>query len=156
MPFRQIVLLITLLAVVVSCQKSNEPPEQVSESWFGQYYAKKIGFSVDKLDSVELAIYGDSYSLFHYAGPGGSNPVDFCNSNGTLIGYGTNRVTLVPTDTIGTNCDGLRMPQGELSARYPTDSLILSDTVTVRYYIGTPPALQLVEEDWELTLSLTQ
>lgn len=126
--------------------------------YYGRFEADEVAVAdVPLVDSIQLVIRGNRYTIFNYPIPGEDMTVDFCNSGGILIGFGTNEVTFSPSDTVGSNCDRVHIPQGKMNASYNGDSVSIRDTVAVTFVRQRDRGIiDTVTQQWGLTVSLRQ
>ncbi|MFQ5498841.1 MAG: hypothetical protein ACE5FH_04135 [Candidatus Zixiibacteriota bacterium] len=131
--FPIVTALIVLLCQLYGCS-DNKERTTFRESYIGLYEVNEVGIADFKRDSVSLSIVESSYSisiLHHIVG----GPI--CGSSGSILNFGTDRVTFNMMSTFGSNCDTRRVPHTTFVARYPSaagvDSLILVDTTDITF-----------------------
>lgn len=85
----------------------------------------------DDSTGVMLIVEGSFYEVIL------DDPTDLmlCSSQGTIQGFGSNRVTLSPTEVIGADCDSVHIPKGVFSATFRGDSLYIGPT-TINYTVN--------------------
>ena len=88
--------------------------------------------SAAKIDSLIFTTQRNTtYRMMFYK----SSPVDplvnFCYCEGTLIDFGTAKVSFAPTTIIRENCDTLRIPRGLFEADFRTHG----DTVYIEKHV---------------------
>lgn len=129
----KIIKYLALLAVVfiIGCEDENSEP--TVEEFVGTYSASYDSLTQlisNNIDSVVLTITGGSdYSLL-FSRTSGSDNEAFCNSYGTVSGFGTTLTIFSPSSTtyIPGMCDSLRVPRGPFVSDFVThgDTIYLS------------------------------
>lgn len=127
----KLLLLLFLSLLIISCSDEDDDTGS-SEEFIGTYYAiddstyiTNVGLTTD---SVILVIYNNSsYSMITYD-INSSDSKQFCSSNGSISGFGSNSVTFYPNDPTGSNCDQIRIPRGTFEADFVNygDTILLN------------------------------
>lgn len=110
-----------LLLGLAACEEDD--PGTSQERFHGTYMVRDLTLVIQarQIDSVRLTVTNNRfYSLFFYDAEG--LDVDFCDCEGGISDFGTNRVFFNPTNInyIEGHCDTLRIPRGEFAADFVT------------------------------------
>ena len=126
---RRLAGLILLGLILVGCSEDKIPPPEI-EVFMGELAVTDIRpppmWTLYDTDRVVFTVEGSTYKLDHVANESG-----LCSSEGRALGFGTNTLTLTPTTTDYSNCDTLRIPQGEFKSVFWGDSLYLGPDTEV-------------------------
>ncbi|HWR83359.1 MAG TPA: hypothetical protein VN285_08650 [Candidatus Deferrimicrobium sp.] len=138
------VYVILLAAIIVSC--GSDPKPDIREEYSGQLIFRKFQeqypiWIVDT-DLVVLTLNNDAYSLNHV-----THNSNLCSSNGRVLDFGTNRLTLTPTSIQYTGgCDSLHVPRGTFRSTFVRDSLYLGPDTQIVDWADTiqqePPIIR--------------
>lgn len=115
-------LLLLISTVFMSCSEEDDlglPDEEFR----GTYFVKAVDATIHeaKIDSVIFQTKRNiTYSMLFYKSTPADQLVDFCFCEGTLLDFGTAKVSFDPTLIIRENCDTLRIPKGVFSADFRT------------------------------------
>jgi multidrug efflux pump subunit AcrB len=133
---------VLLLVSVAGCQKDLVPPPE-REVFTGRFTVVNIDIAeMKRTDSVVLTVEDGRYRLDHVV-----NTSNICSTSGSVFGFGSNSLRLEPTTMTTTNCDSVRVPQGQFKAIFKGDSLILGpETLQFEGKTG--------QETWEYTFRL--
>ena len=123
--FIQVIILPSLL-LIMACGSDEEDPV-VPDVFRGIYQSgdSNVVGGV-KLDSVELSIMPPGrYTLHHW--DYGNRQVEFCDSEGSILGFGTPVYKFLPSKYTTTNCDSLNgANRGIFEVTYRRDSMWLA------------------------------
>jgi len=122
------VILGALVLALAACEKEPPPPE--IEVYSGELRIAEIKesppWTFHYNDTVIFTVEGGTYRLEHV-----TNESGLCSSRGKAIGFGTNTLRLTPETTDYSNCDTLKIPQGEFKSVFRGDSLYLGPDTQV-------------------------
>ncbi|MFH1373780.1 MAG: hypothetical protein ABII79_08300 [bacterium] len=115
------------LAVALGCDEDREEPPPL-EKYSGEMEIDEFYSGTPAvIDTVVFTIEGTQYHLTlttHNSG--------ICSSGGEIGNFGTNMIRLTQIYYApGGGCDSVRLPQGEFSAAFRGDSLILGPKTVV-------------------------
>jgi len=126
---RKLTGLILLGLILVGCSEDEIPPPQV-EVFSGELVVTDIRpppmWTLYDTDRVVFTVEGNTYKLDHV-----DNESGLCSSEGRVLGFGTNTLTLISTTIDYANCDTLRIPQGEFKSLFEGDNLYLGPDTLV-------------------------
>ena len=127
---RKILVLLLLMPLAFTSCDNDEDQGPPDEEFMGLYMVRDKTEVIDmaKIDSVIFSIQKNmTYQMDFYKSSPTDRLVDFCYCEGTLIDFGTAKVSFDPTFINKDNCDTLRIPRGLFEADFRT----LGDTVYI-------------------------
>jgi len=138
---RRLTGLVLIGVVLAGCSEDEMPPPEV-EVFSGELLVARtkewLPWTDYFTDTVILTIEGSTYKLDHI-----TNESSLCNSEGIAASFGTNRLIFTPTFVDSSNCDHLKIPQGEFKSVFNGDSLYLGPETLV--FSGQYPYTMIYE-----------
>jgi len=137
-----IVILLIFSVVFVGCPDNQSNLGSQNEEFSGTYMARdlKLVEALTAVDSINFTVIrSTTYRLDFYEGASSLDDIDFCDHTGTLLDFGTGKVSFDPTSITPNNCDTLKVPRGTFVA----DFINHGDTVWIYKQVtdnaATPP-----------------
>ncbi len=111
-----------MVFILVSCSEEDDlgPPD---EEFIGTYMVRDLSVVIDdaKIDSIVFSTQRNTtYRMMFYESSSADTVGSFCYCEGSMIDFGTAKVTFAPTLIIRENCDTLRIPRGLFEADFRT------------------------------------
>ena len=145
-----------LIAVLASCcllcgcnKKPDLSPE--NEDFYGTYLVRDLTVvqSAGSLDSVYFQIFKNTtYDMTFYENVNSADVIDFCDHGGTILDFGTGKVSFDPT-LISRNpsCDTLNIPRGTFTADFVNhgDTIWISKRITNNSSVPTYDSLFMLK-----------
>ena len=116
-----LICVIILCSWFVGCNNNDNNIGPANEDFFGTYMIRDLTVvqSAGQIDSVYLQIFGNiSYDMTFYENVNSADQIDFCNHGGTILDFGTGKVSFAPTLISDNNCDTLSIPRGTFTSDF--------------------------------------
>ncbi len=117
-----------MLLLAGSCHNNGTGSQPVTENFRGTYSVKQTSVVGEKKDSLLLAVTDNAKFSFHFYPTSSNDVTEYCDCEGSVYDWGSNRITFNPTQIFGGNCDSKRVPSGLFNADFVShgDTIIFS------------------------------
>lgn len=124
-----------LIYIYVGCTDNgfDNTKGHTIQTYYGIYVATddSTNIAMRKTDACELTVIDNYKYTFQFSNIN-ADPKELCDHNGTVFGFGSNKVAFYPDEIIYQNCDSFRIPRDTFNA----DFINNADTIIINQING--------------------